>query len=81
VHAGLASNIQRFLSEQGAHGAFYGKLHVHNRTLAKAKPVQDLGASLNPTVSGALPLQHCCQTSPLLNFCSFILVVIVVGLV
>ena len=53
VCAGLASNLQRFLKDQGADSNFYGKLHVWNRSLAKAAPLQELGASLKPSAAGA----------------------------
>ncbi|KAK9845377.1 hypothetical protein WJX81_004942 [Elliptochloris bilobata] len=57
---GLASNLQRFLKEQGTDAKFYGKLHIWNRTTAKAAPLQELGASLNPSVADLARVCNIC---------------------
>ena len=67
--AGLASNLQRFLKDQGTDSKFYGKLHVWNRSPAKAAPLQELGASLNPSAAGALPVPAACQDAGLASCC------------
>ena len=69
VCAGLASNLQRFLKDQGTHSKYYGKLHVWNRSPAKAAPLQELGASLNPSAAGALPAPAACLDAGLASCC------------
>ena len=69
VCAGLASNLQRFLKDQGTASKFYGKLHVWNRSPAKAAPLQELGASLNPSAAGTLPVPAGCLDAGLASCC------------
>lgn len=60
----MAKNLQKYLGSLHTEAPFHTSLYVHNRTQSKADPLIKEGATLAPSVAGALSddihFQHEC---------------------
>ena len=50
----MATNLQEYLTKQFENGAFAPSLFVHNRTLSKADPLVEKGATKAESIEGLL---------------------------